>query len=57
MQTWKVRERRLDWELKGRPPCRHLLIEREEDDDFRPTGNVACLECGKSAPREGFYDD
>ena len=56
MDTLNAQWRRRDYELKGSPPCNHMVLEIEDDADTkRPTGNRVCVTCGKSAPREDFY--
>ena len=56
MDTFDARLRRREYEQKGRPPCRHMPLEIEDDADTKqPTENRVCVTCGKSAPRDEFY--
>lgn len=58
MDTHKAQLKRWKHEAKGSLPCDHMLLEIEDDvDTYRPTGNMVCVSCGMSAPREEFYKD
>lgn len=55
MTTNDAERRRLQHEARGGYPCDHILTEVEDDSyTLQPTGNIVCVSCGKSAPREEF---